>query len=393
MKLANKLFAFSLLITASAMASVKVCNLQPDDYDGSKESIKQFEENIEKRMTTAYRKEHPQIIKMIQEIAVVKDQLVELDQEYLYPILPSVFHAGKPTSYKRIQRNRVKKSLRAILESDKIDTTVVESFNKENQLKEDLSMDVVVEYQKQFKALKKQLKALNAELARLLSFHITEFPTINAEVRGNNVLFGKLNFEAFIRPPKDKMLSVPLIKAGFKTDITTIIYACLNLDPEDSRKNQVHLYFLNTTKFYGAHLTDYLFNWNLGVRELLTWGSLPKANINAVAIEFDPIGGIMSPLNSASEYLAFLKPFEFLGGFIKKLGYTAATANPIQEFVLNNVGFGIKAIHLNQDTMRVDYAGSTMFDLWQFNLFTQEIDVDLSPFLNIMTKKSAQTAN
>lgn len=374
---------FSILMSNNLQA--KLCSLHPDNYDDSDESMELFEKNIEDRMTKIYRKEHPAILLKIKEVKETKNLLLELDHKFISPMLPSVFRDGRANPLKRILRKRVKSGFVELMKNEEITYSAVASFNDKFNLRRELVLELAQKYHNVFLKLKKQLTLLNDELDTLMAFHILKFPTVDTKIKGNDILFGNVQFEAFLRPPKDQMLSVPLIKAGFKTDATTVIYACINLDPVDSTKNQVFLYFLNTTKFYGTELSDYLSSWELGARELLTWGSRPKANINSVALEFDPIGSVLSPLTTASDQLAFLKPFEFLGTFIAKLGYSAGTASPIQSLVLDNVGFGIKAIHLNESRMKIDYGGSALFNLWQFDLFSQEIDVDLSPFLNMMT--------
>ena len=383
----KQLIIMSLVILYLPFAKAEnFCKLQPEGYDSSRSSMKEFEKNIQNEMTAIYQEQYPALVKPLQELHHLTKELdrmlIRFSRRYTKP---TRYVAGR-TKNIALQRSKTEHFLNLI--ASNIQSEEEFQAQLETQwIKPRFTFETYQETLSELEPIKQSIQQLQEIIQPIQQPHFLYTPEINFSIRGNEVYYGDLQLEVFFNLPKDNLFQLPILGIGFETNDNTVIYTCIHLDSFDSSKNVFYIYFLNTTKFYSSNWTDWILNSNLAIRHILTMRSPPKAIIAPLPMVGDPTGKIIKPMKGMFKVFSMAKPLAMVQDMASKLEVLSLTSsvNPAVKMVIDNVNFGIKGLHIHEDGVTMRYAATSFYGLLNINLIQQTYPIDTSPFINIMT--------
>lgn len=392
-----KVFPMLLIISLSLVTSMsfaKICSLHPDGFDGSAKSMSKFEDNIAAKMTSYYRQDYPDLKKLLGRYSKLENRIKGLERKIIRAYGPSIGGNPKFSQKRRVKRMRYSRDLRKLLLEENMNQAALDAFHNKHPRGKLVPLSELVEVKKYLDNYRAELEGVSK---RVKSIKAPRYPyapraefNIRSTPKGLMYVYGNLQAEAFLRPPAKNLLKFPLVNAGFETDETTVVYFCVNTDAYDKKKNHIYIYFLKTTKFWASGISDYISNPALSIRNFFTQFMEPEAIIAPITLTFDPVTGLLGPLDFLFENIGILKPFQFLNTFLQKMGVVSIAMSPVQEFVMAVANIGIKGIHIKEDKYRVRYGGSTFFHLVQFDIATQSGSGDFSPYVGRISQPSFQ---
>lgn len=381
-----------LLLSFSLYASEKHCRLMPEGFDRkNKQHVKQFEKNISSKMSEIYLKDYPTIKASVTEskktLKILKKFKSQIYNKYLSSrnslmSEDNYQNSNKISELKAQQREKILK----FLETETITQENVYQLLKDIPEARELDFEKLLVLQTEYQELLSKLLTLKKDLNSLKAPHFLYVPQSDIHLRGNGIVYGNVQFEAFLRPPSKSMFKIPVIGAGFMTDESTVIYSCIHFDAEDPQENAVYIYFLKTNKVFGLKWYEYLANYKLALRELFTYRKPPQATVSPIELNYDPLTGVLGPIDYLFKSVPALNAFSFLNNFLQRLSIVSSNINPVQKFVMDNVGIGIKGLLIQPDQISVSYGASTFFGLLNFDLIKQKQGADFTPYMNILTK-------
>ena len=372
-------FIFSFLVGAK-----EFCRLQPSSFDGEKESIREFEENIEEALSKIYQTEYPLLSEKFIKRSELVQQMVQIEDEFYEKYASMVSKKGS--------RDRSSFSSRKKVLAQGIEKGIQTKEEWEIFLQESSFVLSVIfeEFQKDLKGVmdkREVLQRLNDEISPLKAPYFLYPPKVSYSFRGGEVSYGDLQMEAFFRPPVEDLFKLPFLNIGFEMNQNTVIYTCLHFDSFDSDKNKLYIYFLNTTKFYELSWIDLFTDFNLVVRSVLSSGRPPEALVAPIPFVVNPaqnVSNFISKANSVTSQINSLKSVTSVMNQLDFLDFTAQI-NPVLRIILSNVDFGIKGVLVEPNRAQLSYAGSSLFGLINFNLGKYDQNADFSSFMNIFT--------
>ena len=364
------------------------CVLQPENYDEqSMESIHTFEDNIESKISSIYQQEYPHLKEKTQEVRFFTKNLKKLEEQLFrkYVKRPHRHHRVSQISHSRIYKRKLQflHFLDQDLQSEEEFNAVARAFFT----KKSFTFDVYRESVSNRKQLQDLINEINSEIEPMQRPHFLYPPKVNFSIRNNDIYYGDIQMEGFFTPPKDNLLKIPFINIGFETNENTIIYTCIHLDAYDKSKNAVYIYFLNATKFNVVSLKDIVTNFDLVIRHFLTFYREPEVIIAPVPITEDPAGSIITPVTKVVNAMSFLKPLKVVNSVISRMQVftVASRLNPTAQLIMDNVDVGIKGIYIYPTGLKIRYAASTLYGLFNFDLITQNQKADFSESMNTLT--------
>lgn len=375
---------------AQLAPNAETCRLHPQGFDSEKpEDIRAFEKNLENEMSALYQKEYPKIQAQLKKILKAERIVNQYESDFFdkYKQARPAGHPSKDRISRSMKAMRFKKAMTALIRSEELTQKDLDQFNQDFDTYEDLKLSDLISYREEFGILKSELDRFNRELDNLKSPNFLYLPRFDLNIR-NDFIYGDFQWEAFFRPPAENILTMPLVEAGFKIDQNTVVYACINMDAFDTSKNEIYIYFLRTTKFWAADWTEYIKSPTLAIKNLITYNEPPKAKVNPITLTFDPVTGVLGPIDFLFNNIFFLKPFVFVNSFLQKMDFIGEAASPVMEFVMSNVGIGIKGIHIYENKYKVRFGMSTFFHMVSFNLIEKNTKSDLSAFMNVLAQPS-----
>ena len=364
------------------------CTLQPENHDEqSIESIHTFEENIENKISLIYKTEYPHLKLKIEEIRKLRKELKKLENTLFKRYIKQVYRGRKYQQLNNAINRKRKEKFIQLLEQNILSE---EEFNKVIKglfTKRHFNFNVYREAVSNRSHLQKRINEINSEIEPMQQPHFLYPPKINFSFRNNYIYYGDVQMEAFFTPPKDNLLKIPFINIGFETDKNTIIYTCIHLDAYDESKNAVYIYFLNATKFDVVDFRDIFTNFNLIIRSILTFHREPEVIIAPAPITEDPAGSIITPITKVVNAISLLQPLKVINNIISKMQVftIASRLNPTAQLIMDNVDVGIKGLYIHSTGLKIRYAASTLYGLFNFDLITQSQKADFSESMNIFT--------
>ena len=376
-------FIFSIFTNAEPF-----CILQPKDYDEkSIESIHSFEENIENKISSIYQTEYPYLKNKIEEIRELKKKLQRLEK-----ILFNKYIRQPNRGHKYQHMNNVIRDKRKIRFHHFLDENIQleEEFNSALKglfARKSFSFTSYREAVAKRTDLQHLIDTINNEIEPMQQPHFLYPPKLNFSIRDNDIYYGDIQMEVFFTPPKDNLLKIPFLNIGFETNKNTIIYTCIHLDAYDESRNAIYIYFLTATKFNVVSLKDIVTSFDLIIRNILTFYREPEVIVSPVPIIEDPAGSIITPITKVMNTLSVLQPLKVINSVISKMQVftLASRLNPTVQVIMDNVDVGIKGIYIHPKGLKVRYAASTLYGLFNLDLITQNQQKDFSEFMNVLT--------
>ncbi len=383
----NKIYIF-FIICPSFLFAGEFCELQPEGFSDTRESVLAFEENIEDKISEIYRAQYPLVIEKVEALEILQKQLTKLEQKYSRKYTRSSHRHPRSRAVDHSRRRKRKEIFLQLAEQNIHSESELNDYLERVKVIRPMSFNVYRNYSSTVHELKEQIKEVNASLLEIQSFGFLQSPDFGFSLRGDQS-YGHFKMEGLFRIPKDDLLKLPFLKIGFETSPNTIIYSCVHLDELRPDKNRIYIYFLNTTKLYTINWKDFFMRPNLAIRHLLTFNQEPQAVIS-------PLPFVLNPLAATSEALDNLGQFQQLSSHasFSQIMNTAgrfnfldfsASLNPILLVIKNNVQIGIQGFMIRPDKLQIRYAGTTLYGLINFNLAVQNQSADFSSFMNIMT--------
>ena len=388
MKLIKSLLVICCSFLYFSVNAEQLCTLQPEDYsEDSKQSIHAFEDNIEDRISLIYQAEYPHLKAKTKEIRQLKRELRRLER-----ILFRKYVKKSHRHHKFAQVDRSKMYKRKLQFLDFLDQNLQSEEEFNSTEKADFAKNIFTfnryrEAVNERSSLKKLIDKINDEIEPLQQPHFLYTPKINFSMRTNDIYYGDIQMEVFFTPPKNDFLKIPFLNIGFETNRNTVIYTCIYLNAYDPARNAVFIYFLNATKLNILNLMDVVMNFDLIVRNILTYFREPEVIIAPAPITEDPAGSIITPLTKVINTLSILESLQFINNIISKMQIftVASRLHPTAQLVLDNVDVGIKGLYIHPEGIKVRYAASTLYGLVRMNLITQSQKADFSGFMNVLT--------
>ena len=381
----RNLLGFILLFVFgfSSQAIAKQCQLMPNDFDGSRKSIEDFENNIEERMTAIYQKQRPGLRSLLRKAADIESEIVSAELDLIRKFFPTYKNYRTQPGKRSRQMQLIRREIRKLAAKEDFSQSDIDYLNSELDFRLALTADFIYEYRSKLFEMKQALRMLEEKIDDLNAPHFIDKPKVDLKIRAGGYTYGDVQFEAFFKPPEKDMLKLPFIKAGFSMDDTTLVYACINFDAKRADKSAIYIYFLNTTKFIAVRWYDYITNYDLTIREMLTFWQEPKAKIHPLKLT---TASVFGPVEFLTSNFAIFKPLEFVNTFLQSINFVGASMTPVQSFVFDNVGIGISSVHIQPTNIKLKYAVSTLFDLIQFDLIDQNFERE-NAFLNVLGQK------
>ena len=383
----NKIYIF-FIICPSFLFAGEFCQLQPEEFDDTRESILVFEENIENKISEIYRVQYPLVIEKVEALETLQKQLTRFENKYSRRYTRSSRRHPRSRAVDHSRRRKRKEIFLQLVDQNIQSETELQDYLKTIKVIRPMPFDVYRDYFNRVNELKEQIAEVNTSLLGIQSFGFLQFPDFGFSLRDSQS-YGNFKMEGLFRMPKDDLLKLPFLKIGFETNPNTVIYTCIHLDEFRPEKNRIYIYFLNTTKLYTINWKDFFMRPNLAIRHLLTFNQEPQAVIS-------PLPFVLNPLAATSEALDNLGQFQQLSshasfsqimntaGRFRFLDFSASL-NPILLAIKNNVQVGVQGFVIQPDKLQIRYAGTTLYGLINFNLAVQNQSADFSSFMNIMT--------
>ncbi len=383
----NKVCIF-FIVCPFFLSAGEFCDLQPEGFDGGRQSAAVFEKNIESKVSEIYRTRYPLVVEKLKILEEFQKRLEEIENRYTAKYVRRSRRHPKSRIADLSRRRQRREFLFQLIERNiQSDLEFNEYLSASGGIRS-LSFDVYRNFLDEVFELKEQIEEINTSLLEIQSFGFLQPPDFGFSVRDRR-FYGRFQMEGLFRVPKDDLLKLPFLKIGFETSPHTVIYSCVHLDEFAPEKNRIYVYFLNTTKLYTIHWKDFFMRPSVAVKHLLTLNQEPQAVIS-------PLPVVLNPLAAASTALGSLGKFEQLGGhasFNQLMGTVdrlnvldfSANLNPILSVIKNNVQVGIQGFMIQPDKLQIRYAGTTLYGLINFDLAVQNQKADFSSFMNMMT--------
>jgi len=383
---------YSLLIVCpSFLFAGEFCELQPEGFDSTKESILAFEENIESKISEIYRVQYPVVVKKLETLRELQSKLKKIENQYIRQYTRSVPRHPRNRVVDHMREKRRKEIFLKLTETRIHSGLELNDYLEEVQVIRPMSFDVYQDYVNTVNDLKVQIEEVNTSLLDIQSFGFLQFPDFGVSFRGNK-FYGHFRMEGLFRVPKDDLLRLPFLKIGFETNPNTVIYSCVHLNEFTPNKNRIYIYFLNTTKLYTIHWKDFIMHPNLVARHLLTFNRKPQAVISPLPFVLNPLASTSETLNNLSQFqqLSQLASFNQIMDIAGKFNFLdfSANINPILAVIKNNVQVGVHGLVIHPDRLQIRYAGTALYGLINFNLAVQNQSADFSSFMNVITLDS-----
>lgn len=390
-----KVFSIMLMVTVNEVYSGELCSLKPDNFDNQRESIQEFEQNIEDAISEIYQKEHPRLIEKLRQLEELKAQL----SRFTYSIAQSHFHfIRRHHKNPAVRKQKIRQSLQDFL--DLIEQNIQSEEEWEAAVRgaaaiRYFSFEQYRRYAGRVHKMQADIEELNNIINPLKAPYLLYAPKFNYSIRSRGIAYGDLQLEAFFRPPKDNLFKLPFLNIGFETNKNTVIYACIHLDSFDSSKNLLYVYFLSAAKLNLFQWQDIIFNPSLLIHSALNWRKLPQALIAPLPFKLNPAAGAVGFAQQAQKQLSSISQFSAVSKISKIINQLeiinfTAQVHPALKFVLDNVDFGIKGVLIQPDRVQIRYAGSILYGLINFNLAKYSQKADFSSFMNILTWNEGQ---
>ena len=387
------IFNFIFCITTNAEP---FCMLQPEDYDEkSIESIHSFEENIENKISLIYQKEYPHLKSKIEEIRELKKELQGLERTLFKKYVKRPHRSHKYQHMNSAIKQKRKTKFLHFLDGNIQSEEEFNSALKGLFLKKSFNFTLYKEVVARRTDLQHSIDTINNEIEPMQQPHFLYPPKVNFSLRNNDIYYGDIQMEVFFTPPKDNLLKIPFLNIGFETNKNTIIYTCIHLDAYDKSRNVVYIYFLTATKFHIVSLKDILTSFDLVIRNILTFRREPEVIVSPVPLIEDPTGSIITPITKVVNTLSVLQPLKVINSVISKMQVftLASRLNPTVQIIMDNVDVGIKGIYIHPKGLKVRYAASTLYGLFNLDLITQNQQVDFSEFMNVFTVTGSEDSD
>lgn len=386
----NRVYSL-LIICPSFLFAGEYCELQPEGFDESRQSILAFEENIENHISEIYRDQYPFVIEKLKALDQLQRSLIRIENRYSQRYIKFVRKHPKKRAVNHSRRKKRKEVFLTLAEQSFQSELELSNYLEEVKVIRPMPFDVYQDYSSRVNELKAQIEEVNTSLLEIQSFGFLQFPDVGVSLRGDQS-YGHFKMEGLFRVPKDDLLKLPFLKIGFETNPNTVIYSCVHLSEFRPDENRIYIYFLNTTKLYTIRWKDFIMHPNLAIRHLLTFRQKPQAVIS-------PLPFVLNPLASASETLDNLGQFQQLSNHASfsqimdaagKFNFLdfSSHLNPILLVIKNNVQVGVQGFVIHPDKLQIRYAGTTLYGLINFDLAVQNQSADFSSFMNIMTLDS-----
>ena len=380
---------YSLLIVCpSFLFAGEFCELQPEEFNNTRQSILVFEENIENKISEIYRVQYPLVVEKLEALKGLEHELRRIENQYSQQYIRSAPRHPRNRAVDYTRKRKRKEIFLQLAEQNIHSESELNDYLAKVKVIRPMPFDVYQYYSSTVNNLKAQIEEVNTSLLEIQSFGFLQPPDFGFSFRGDQS-YGHFKMEGLFRVPKDDLLKLPFLRIGFETTPNTVIYSCVHLDEFRPDKNRIYIYFLNTTKLYTIKWKDFFMRPNLVVRHLLTFNQEPRAVIS-------PLPFVLNPLASTSETLDTLGQFQQLSSYASfnqvmsiagKFNFLDFTTNinPILTVIKDNIQVGIQGFVIHPDKLQMRYAGTTLYGLINFNLAVQNQSADFSSFMNIMT--------
>ena len=378
-------FYFIFCITTNAEP---FCILQPEDYDEkSIESIHSFEENIENKISLIYQTEYPHLKSKMEEIHKLKKKLQRLEKTLFKKYVKRPHRSHKYQHMNSAIRQKRKIKFLHFLDGNIQSEEEFHSALKDLFLKKNFNFTLYRETVARRTDLQHHINTINNEIEPMQQPHFLYPPKVDFSLRNNDIYYGDIQMEVFFTPPKDNLLKIPFLNIGFETNKNTIIYTCIHLDAYDESRNVVYIYFLTATKFHIVSLKDIVTSFDLIIRSILTFRREPEVIVSPVPLIEDPAGSIITPVTKVMDTLSVLQPLKVINSVISKMQVftLASRLNPTAQIIMDNVDVGIKGLYIHPRGLKIRYAASTLYGLFNMDLITQNQQANFSEFMNVLT--------
>ena len=383
----NKIYLF-LMMGSSFVFAGEFCGLQPEEFDGGKQSIAIFEKNIENEVSEIYRTQYPLVAAKLKILEEAQKKLAQLENKYIARYTRSSHRHPKSRAVNHSRKRQRREFLFQLTERNiQSESEFNESLSSAKGIRP-IPFDVYRDYSNKVHELKEQIEEINTSLLEIQSFGFLQPPDFEFSLR-NRGSHGHFQMEGLFRVPKDDLLKLPFLKIGFETNPHTVIYSCIHLDEAAPERNRIYVYFLNTTKLYTIHWRDFFMRPNLAVQHLLTLNQRPQAVISPLPVVLNPLSTASTALGSLGQFqqLSNSASFNQLMGVVDRFNVLdfSVNLNPLLSVIKNNVKVGIQGFVIQPERLQIRYAGTTLYGLINFDLAVQNQRADFSSFMNIIT--------
>ena len=374
------------LISSFFMRAEEFCQLQPQMFDGNKDSLKEFETNIEEALTEIYQKEYPRVAQESKDLDVSVRELNRVSRAFFnkYVERGGLRHQTKEDGSKVTRREFFSSVMDEGIHTEDEWNRVLEELS----FVEKISFEEFQKDRVELNQLKDRVQILEDQISPMQAPYFLYPPQLSYSFRGGQISYGDLRVEAFFQPPKEDLFKLPFLNIGFGTDSNTVIYMCLHFDSFDAQKNRLYIYFLNTTKFFVLDWKDFFTDFNLMVRSLVHLRKPPEAQILPLPFEVSPVSDEISGfLKTTNSFVNQVNTLQNVTSVMNRLEFLDLTTqlNPVLAIVLNNVSFGIKGLVVHPERLQLHYAGSSLYGLINFNLGQFSQRTQFSSFMNVLT--------
>lgn len=380
------LCCYLFLLPLATWAKDPICRLHPEGFDRRDATkVEAFEKNIEAQMSSYYERDFPELQKSARLAYKLEGELVELRREMERKLFFSKRSARGSSQRSQRKQRLEQQKFREFLATDDLSYSALSRFfAKDAWPIAELEWQDFTDKRTQ---LKTEIERLNQWIKEVSSPHFLSYPKVEGHYFQQNGEkarhFSSVQMELFVKPPSEKLFTIPVLGIGFETDANTILYACIHLNAFRPQDNAVYIYFLNTSKLTKVKWTDYFMNWNLALRDFLSLDSSPRAYIAPAPFTFSIAESAGGVVNQMFEQLPFLAPFDTINQVLQKIGVGFETLSFVEKTLLGAVGVGPQGIYIDENGFLLRWGVSTLFGLWSEELAKMRIKKDLSVFMNV----------